>query len=69
MKRKDDNEATLTSRLGAFHAQVRSLICVRPFAAARHPLGAVRPQTKPVVEYYSKQGLYAPINADQKSDV
>jgi len=46
MKRKDDNEATLTSRLGAFHAQ-----------------------TKPVVEYYSKQGLYAPINADQKSDV
>jgi len=45
MKRKDDNEATLKSRLGAFHAQ-----------------------TKPVVDYYSKQGLYAPVDANQKSD-
>ena len=27
-----------------------------------------RPQTKPVVDYYSKQGLYAPIDANQKAD-
>jgi len=45
MKRKDDNEATLKSRLGAFHEQ-----------------------TKPVVDYYSKQGLYAPVDANQKAD-
>jgi len=45
IKRKDDNEATLTKRLEAFHEQ-----------------------TKPVVDYYAKQGLYSPINADQKSD-
>lgn len=45
MKRKDDNEATLKSRLGAFHAQ-----------------------TKPVVDYYSKQGLYSPLDANQPSD-
>ncbi|KAL1503702.1 hypothetical protein AB1Y20_012175 [Prymnesium parvum] len=45
MKRKDDNEQTLKSRLGAFHDQ-----------------------TKPVVDYYSKKGLYAPIDANQQSD-
>ena len=28
-----------------------------------------RVQTKPVVDYYSKQGLYSPIDADQKADV
>ena len=27
-----------------------------------------RAQTKPVVDYYSKQGLYAPVDANQKSD-
>jgi adenylate kinase len=43
MKRKDDNEATLKSRLDAFHKQ-----------------------TKPVVDYYAKQGLYSPIDANQK---
>ena len=46
MRRKDDNEETLKSRLSAFHQQ-----------------------TKPVVDYYAKQGLYSPINAHQKSDV
>lgn len=45
VKRKDDNEETLTKRLGAFHAQ-----------------------TKPVVDYYAKQGLYSPIDANQKAD-
>lgn len=45
MQRKDDNAATLKSRLVAFHSQ-----------------------TKPVVDYYSKQGLYAPVDANQKSD-
>jgi len=45
MKRKDDNEATLKNRLGAFHDQ-----------------------TKPVVDYYAKQGLYSPIDANRKSD-
>lgn len=44
MRRKDDNEATLTKRLAAFHAE-----------------------TKPVVDYYAKQGLYAPVNANQKT--
>lgn len=43
-RRKDDNEATLTKRLAAFHAE-----------------------TKPVVDHYAKQGLYSPINANQKS--
>ena len=45
VKRKDDNEETLTKRLDAFHKQ-----------------------TKPVVDYYSKQGLYSPVNANQKFD-
>lgn len=45
MKRKDDNEEALKTRLTAFHNQ-----------------------TKPVVDYYSKQGLYAPIDANQKSE-
>lgn len=45
IKRKDDNEATLTKRLDAFHSQ-----------------------TKPVVDYYSKQGLYAPVDANQEAD-
>lgn len=45
VKRPDDNEATLTKRLAAFHAQ-----------------------TKPVVDYYAKQGLYSPIDANQKFD-
>ena len=30
--------------------------------------GVVGAQTKPVVDYYSKQGLYAPVDANQKSD-
>jgi adenylate kinase len=46
MRRKDDNEATLTKRLNEFHAQ-----------------------TKPVVDYYAKQGLYSPVDANQKSAV
>ena len=25
-------------------------------------------QTKPVVDYYAKQGLYSPLNANQKAD-
>jgi len=45
MRRKDDNAATLTSRLDAFHKQ-----------------------TKPVVDYYAKQGLYSPVDAHQKSE-
>ena len=45
MKRKDDNEEALRTRLKAFHAQ-----------------------TKPVVDYYAKQGLYSPIDANQKMD-
>jgi adenylate kinase len=45
MRRKDDNEATLTRRLKAFHEQ-----------------------TKPVVDYYAKQGLYSGIDASQKAD-
>jgi len=43
-RRKDDNEATLTKRLGAFHKE-----------------------TKPVVDYYAKSGLYSPVDANQKS--
>ena len=31
-------------------------------------LDAFHKQTKPVVDYYAKQGLYSPINADQKSE-
>jgi len=31
-------------------------------------LGAFHAQTKPVVDYYAKQGLYSPIDANQKSD-
>lgn len=39
----------------------------------RLPLRTARPvrhsyQTKPVVDYYSKQGLYTPINANQSSE-
>ena len=45
VKRKDDNEETLTKRLDAFHKQ-----------------------TKPVVDYYAKQGLYSPVDADRKAD-
>lgn len=31
-------------------------------------LDAFHKQTKPVVDYYAKQGLYSPINANQKSE-
>merc|ERR1739848_921489 len=31
-------------------------------------LDAFHAQTKPVVDYYSKQGLYSPIDANQKAD-
>merc|ERR1712216_631674 len=31
-------------------------------------LSAFHAQTKPVVDYYAKQGLYSPINANQKSE-
>ena len=34
----------------------------------RKRLGAFHDQTKPVVDYYAKQGLYSPIDAHQKSD-
>ena len=27
-----------------------------------------RVQTKPVVDYYAKQGLYSPVDANQKAD-
>jgi|TARA_B100000519_G_scaffold184632_1_gene179169 adenylate kinase len=36
--------------------------------ALRKRLVAFHSQTKPVVDYYSKQGLYAPIDANQKAD-
>ena len=31
-------------------------------------LDAFHKETKPVVDYYAKQGLYSPINADQPSE-
>ena len=34
----------------------------------RNRLKAFHDQTKPVVDYYAKQGLYSPIDANQKSD-
>jgi len=34
----------------------------------RNRLNAFHSQTKPVVDYYAKQGLYSPIDANQKSD-
>ena len=37
-------------------------------ATLRNRLNAFHSQTKPVVDYYSKQGLYAPIDANQKAD-
>ena len=68
-RRKDDNKETLTKRLEAFHAQARvptpSHALQPPKTRSRPPS---RPQTKPVVDYYSKQGLYSPLNADQKAD-
>jgi adenylate kinase len=37
--------------------------------ALKKRLGDFHSQTKPVVDYYAKQGLYTPINAHQKSEV
>ena len=31
-------------------------------------LGEFHTQTKPVVDYYAKQGLYSPIDANQKAE-
>ena len=31
-------------------------------------LGAFHAQTKPVVDYYAKQGLYSPVDANQKME-
>ena len=31
-------------------------------------LTAFHQQTKPVVDYYAKQGLYSPVDANQKAD-
>jgi len=36
--------------------------------ALKKRLDAFHKQTKPVVDYYAKQGLYTPINANQKSE-
>ena len=37
-------------------------------AALKKRLDEFHKQTKPVVDYYAKQGLYSPINANQKSE-
>ena len=37
-------------------------------ATLRNRLKAFHDQTKPVVDYYAKQGLYSPIDANQKSE-
>ena len=36
--------------------------------ALKKRLGQFHAQTKPVVDYYSKMGLYSPIDANQKAD-
>ena len=49
------------------------LLCSAPCLPATHVLtdlltDRLTPQTKPVVDYYSKLGLYSPIDANQKAD-
>ena len=38
------------------------------YAAIPHVISVHSSQTKPVVDYYAKQGLYSPLDANQKAD-